>query len=207
MTVTLPCPTSARWSDPEPTGLPGSVRAVTMPDRLDRRALAPSVSGYQPGCGNHLINGGGTAPRVEIIESSGVFDEGCRPSTPRPAGAAGRDDRTPPQRTEWFGRGPERFRGEPSCTSPSTPHDHHHAGQASRRGRPRAAAAPPFLHDPAASLPATFHRPGTTRKDPIMSHSRLSATVRVATVTTPPRTSTPGRPFVPYNRLPVRRWW
>jgi|GEM_PF-3636232 hypothetical protein len=40
-----------------------------------------------------------------------------------------------------------------------------------------------------------------------MSHTRLSATVRVATVTTPPRTSTPGRPFVPVHRLPVRRWW
>jgi hypothetical protein len=40
-----------------------------------------------------------------------------------------------------------------------------------------------------------------------MSHTRLSATVRVATVTTLPRTSMTGRPFVPYNRLPVRRWW
>ena len=61
--------------------------------------------------------------------------------------------------------------------------------------------------DPAAMLPATFSPSRNDPEGPTMSHSRLSATVRVATVTTPQRTSTPGRPFVPYNRLPVRRWW
>jgi len=49
-----------------------------------------------------------------------------------------------------------------------------------------------------------------------MSHSRLSAAVRMSTVRmstvrmstgTTPRTLGPGRPFPPFNRLPVRRSW
>jgi hypothetical protein len=81
------------------------------------------------------------------------------------------------------------------------------AGQSLLTVRPPERSGTAAPHRPDSNPARTFHHPGTTRKDPAMSHSRLSATVRVATVTTPPRTSTPGRPFVPIHRLPVRRWW
>ena len=68
-------------------------------------------------------------------------------------------------RTHSSGLGLVSGQGEPSCTSPSTPR-----GRAStRRGRPRAAAAPPPLTDPTATLPGLFtipERPGRTRSCP-----------------------------------------
>jgi len=206
MTVTLPCPTSARWSDPEPTGLP----VPCAPSRCPIGWTAgrwPVGFWVSTGLWKPSDQRGRHRSTLEIIESSGVFDEGCRPSTPRPAGPRG----------VTTGRRPNAPSGSGVVLSGSggsrRAHHHQHLtittirGRASRRGRPRAAAAPPPFSDPAAHAEPTFPHPGTTRKDPTMSHSRLSATVRVATVTTPPRTSTTGRPFVPYNRLPVRRWW
>ena len=167
MTVTLPCATSARWSDRPPRSRAHRHDARTVGPRraLTRRFWVST------GLWNRPINGGGTAPRVEIIESSGIFDEGYRPSTPRPAGAAGRDDRdAAPQRTEGFGRGPERFRGERSCRSPSTPHDHHHAEQSltartPARGGLTAGPSPTRQH----TLNRLFtipERPGRTRPCP-----------------------------------------
>jgi len=182
MTVTLPCPTSARWSDPEPTGLPVRCAPVTMPDRLDRGRW-PVGFWVSTGLWKPSDRRGGTAPRVEIIESSGVFDEGCRPSTPRPAGPRGVTTGRRPNAPSGSGVVLSGSGGAvvhiTINTSRSPPRGAGLRGADVRARRPHR----PFLHDPAASLPATFDHPGTTRKDPEGPdhvHSRLSATVRVA---------------------------
>src|SRR5664279_5114475 len=112
------------------------------------------------GLWNRPINGGGTAPRAKSSRVWGFSTRGA--DRPRRGPRGPRSVRAAPPRTEWFGRGPERFRGSGRA-------DHHQhltittAGQSSRR--PHRRPSPTRQHT-LNRLFAIPERPGRTRPCP-----------------------------------------